>query len=173
MSQPLTAPSKLVTVRLATETDYSEIARITWAAYLGAGYFEDTEHPYMRQIADVAYRAARGTLLVAERAGRIVGSVTLMAHGDGFEQVAREDEFEFRLLVVDPAAQRSGAGTALVAEVEARAKRAGATAVVLTTGQEWVGPNALYPRLGYERAPERDWPIPGTDIWLPVYRKVL
>lgn len=160
-------------IREATEADYPEIARITEAAYLGAGYFEDAEHPYMRQVANVAYRAARGTVLVAERQGRIVGSVTLMAHGDGFEQVAAEGEFEFRLLVVDPGAQRAGAATALVAEVEARAKRAGAVAVVLTTGTDWAAPHALYTRLGYERAPERDWPIPHTDIWLPVYRKVL
>ncbi|MEA5454686.1 GNAT family N-acetyltransferase [Sinomonas sp. JGH33] len=163
----------LLTIRDALESDYPEIARITREAYLGAGYFESHEHPYLRQVSDVAYRAARGTVLVAERDGRIIGSVTVMAHGDGFEQVAREGEYEFRLLVVDPTVQRSGAGSALVAEVEARARRAGAGAVVLTTGKDWEGPNALYPRLGYERAPERDWPIPGTDIWLPVYRKVL
>ncbi len=173
MSRTVSAPSKHLTIREATAADYAEIARITWAAYLGAGYFDSTEHPYMRQIADVGYRAARGTVLVAERDGLIVGSVTLMAHGDGFEQVAREGEFEFRLLVVDPAVQRSGAGSALVAEVEARAKRAGATAVVLTTGDRWEAPNALYPRLGYVRAPELDWPIPDTDIMLPVYRKTL
>ncbi|MDQ4502828.1 GNAT family N-acetyltransferase [Sinomonas sp. ASV322] len=163
----------LLTIRDALERDYPEIARIARDAYLSAGYFESHEHPYMRQLSDVAYRAARGTVLVAEQDGRIVGSVTFMAHGDGFEQVAREGEFEFRLLVVDPAVQRSGAGSALVAEVEARAKRAGAAAVVLTTGKDWAGPNALYPRLGYERAPDRDWPIPETDVWLPVYRKAL
>jgi GNAT superfamily N-acetyltransferase len=165
--------SRALTVREATEADYPEIARITQAAYLGAGYFEDANHPYMQQVADVAYRAARGTVLVAERDGRLVGSVTLMASGDGFEQVARAGEFEFRLLVVDPQVQRTGAATALVAEVEARAKRAGASAVVLTTGSDWVAPHALYARLGYARAPERDWPIPHTDIWLPVYRKEL
>lgn len=160
-------------IREATPADYPEIARIAADAYLAAGYFDDPEHPYLRQVADVAYRAARGTVLVAERAGTIIASVTVMAHGDGFEQVAAAGEFEFRLLVVDPAVQRSGAGTALVHEVEAGARRAGASAVVLTTGQGWAGPNALYPRLGYERAPERDWPIPDTDIWLPVYVKHL
>lgn len=160
-------------IREATEIDFPGIARITRDAYLGAGYFEDAEHPYMRQVVDVAFRADRGTILVAERDGRLVGSVTLMAHGDGFDQVARKGEFEFRLLVVDPAVQRTGAATALVSEVEARARRAGATAVVLTTGIDWVAPHALYARLGYERAPERDWPIEGTDIWLPVYRKAL
>ncbi|MDP9883419.1 ribosomal protein S18 acetylase RimI-like enzyme [Sinomonas atrocyanea] len=162
-----------LSVREATPADYPEIARIAEAAYLGPGYFESADHPYMQHIADVAYRASRGTLLVAERDGRIVGSVTVMAHGDGFDQIARPGEFEFRLLVVDPAAQRSGAGTALVREVEARAKRAEATAVVLTTGEGWEAPNALYPRLGYERAPERDWPVTGTDIMLPVYIKRL
>ncbi|WP_235780268.1 GNAT family N-acetyltransferase [Sinomonas notoginsengisoli] len=162
-----------LTIREASPEDYPEIVRITEAAYLGAGYFEGPEHPYMRQIADVSYRAARGTVLVAERDGRIVASVTVMAHGDGFDQVARPGEYEFRLLVVDPKAQRMGAATALVAEVEARARRAAATAVVLTTGEGWEAPNALYPTLGYERAPELDWPVPGTDIMLPVYIKRL
>ncbi|MDQ4490398.1 GNAT family N-acetyltransferase [Sinomonas sp. ASV486] len=162
-----------VTIREATPEDYPDIARIVEAAYLGAGYFEGPEHPYMRQIADVSYRAARGTVLVAERDGRVIASVTVMAHGDGFEQVAGAGEYEFRLLVVDPDVQRTGAASALVADVEARARRAGATAVVLTTGEGWEAPNALYPRLGYERAPERDWPIPETDIMLPVYIKRL
>ncbi|WP_369046979.1 GNAT family N-acetyltransferase [Sinomonas sp. P10A9] len=162
-----------MTIREATPEDYPDIARIVEAAYLGAGYFEGPEHPYMRQIADVSYRAARGTVLVAERDGRVIASVTVMAHGDGFEQVAGAGEYEFRLLVVDPDVQRTGAASALVADVEARARRAGATAVVLTTGEGWEAPNALYPRLGYERAPERDWPIPETDIMLPVYIKRL
>lgn len=162
-----------MTVREATPADYPEIARIAEAAYLGPAYFDSPEHPYMRQIADVAYRAARGTVLVAERDGRIVGSVTVMAFGDGFEEVAREGEFEFKLLVVDPAVQRSGAGTAMVAEVEARARRAGACAVVLTTGPDWDAAHGLYRRLGYDRAPERDWPVKNTDIWLPVYIKYL
>ncbi|GAB2760013.1 GNAT family N-acetyltransferase [Sinomonas soli] len=162
-----------LTVREAAAADYPEIARIAEDAYLGPGYFESADHPYMQHIADVAFRAARGTVLVAVRDGRIVGSVTVMAHGDGFDQIARPGEFEFRLLVVDPAVQRSGAGTALVREVEARARRAAATAVVLTTGEGWEAPNALYPRLGYERAPERDWPVAGTDIMLPVYIKRL
>ncbi|GAB4099147.1 GNAT family N-acetyltransferase [Sinomonas halotolerans] len=160
-------------VREAAPADYPEIARITRDAYLGAGYFEGPEHPYMVQIEDVAYRAARGTVLVAERAGRIVGSVTVMAHGDGFDQVAREGEFEFRLLVVDPGVQRTGAATALVDDVEARARRAGASAVVLTTGPDWDAAHALYARLGYRRAPELDWPVPGADIMLQVYRKAL
>ncbi len=162
-----------LTIRPATPADYPEISRISVEAYLGAGYFSSAEHPYMLQIADVAYRAARGTVVVAERGGRIVGSVTVMAHGDGFDQVAREGEVEFRLLVVDPGAQRTGAATALVHDVEARAARQGATAVVLTTGPDWDAAHALYRRLGYERAPERDWPIPGTDVWLPVYLKRL
>ena len=162
-----------LTIRPATPADYPEVSRISVEAYLAAGYFATPEHPYMRQVADVAYRAARGTVVVAERDGRIVGSVTVMAHGDGFEQVAREGEVEFRLLVVDPGAQRTGAATALVHDVEARAARLGATAVVLTTGPDWEAAHALYRRLGYERTPERDWPVQGTDLWLPVYAKRL
>lgn len=173
MSTPREGAATPLSIREATPEDYPAIARIVEAAYLGAGYFEGPDHPYMQQVADVAYRAQRGTVLVAERDGRIIASVTVMAHGDGFDQIAHEGEYEFRLLVVDPLAQRTGAASALVADVEGRARRAAATAVVLTTGEGWEAPNALYPRLGYERAPERDWPVTGTDIMLPVYIKRL
>jgi len=59
---------------------------------LAAGYFASADHPYMLQIQDVATRAAQATVWVAERAGRIVGSVTLAVAGEPYADIALADE---------------------------------------------------------------------------------
>ena len=38
------------TVRPITEADYDAVARITADAYLGPGYFDSIDYPYMRKI---------------------------------------------------------------------------------------------------------------------------
>jgi N-acetylglutamate synthase-like GNAT family acetyltransferase len=111
-----------ITVRPAVPADFAAIARITRDAYLAAGYFETADHPYMKQIQDVATRADRATVWVAERAGQIVGSVTLALAGEKYADIALDDELEFRMLVVDPAVQRSGAGLAMVEAIIAHAR---------------------------------------------------
>ena len=124
-----------ILIRPAVPADYDAIARITRDAYLAAGYFESADHPYMQQIQDVAQRAANATIWVAEREGRIVGSVTLAVAGEPYADIARSDELEFRMLVVDPSVQRSGAGKAMVHAILDHARSLpGIDAVALTTG---------------------------------------
>lgn len=160
-----------ITVRSAVAADYDAVARITRDSYLAAGYFEDAEHPYMRKIQDVALRAANATIWVAERDGEVVGSVTLARAGEPYADIALADELEFRMLVVDPAVQRSGAGKAMVEAILEYARQLeGITAVALTTGQTWESAHGLYRKTGFTRVPERDWLVPGTDIKLLVYR---
>ena len=163
-----------ITVRPAVPADFAAIARITRDAYLAAGYFETPDHPYMKQIQDVATRAERATIWVAERAGTIVGSVTLALAGEKYADIALDDELEFRMLVVDPAVQRSGAGKAMVDAIIGHARTLpGIRAVALTTGQTWESAHGLYRKTGFQRVPERDWLVPGTDIKLLVYRRDL
>ncbi|MFQ4149711.1 GNAT family N-acetyltransferase [Arthrobacter sp. LAPM80] len=163
-----------ITVRPITEADYDAVARITADAYLGAGYFTDTNHPYMAKIMRVAERAAVAPMIVAERDGAVVGSATLAVYGDQWADLALPDELEFRLLVVDPAVQRSGAGRALVSWILDQARSTeGITAVSLTTGNDWHSAHALYQKLGFSRVPERDWPIPENGKMLRVYRMAL
>ncbi|WP_427133103.1 GNAT family N-acetyltransferase [Pseudarthrobacter sp. S9] len=161
-----------ILIRPAVPADYDAIARITRDAYLAAGYFQSADHPYMRQIQDVAQRAAKATIWVAERDGNILGSVTLAVAGEPYADIAHSDELEFRMLVVDPAVQRSGAGRAMVEAIIEHARRLpGIKAVALTTGMTWESAHGLYRKTGFQRAPERDWLVPDTDIKLLVYRQ--
>ncbi len=160
-----------ITVRPAVETDFDAVARITRDSYLAAGYFDDADHPYMRKVQDVALRAGQATVWVAERAGQVVGSVTLARAGEPYADIALHDELEFRMLVVDPAVQRSGAGKAMMAAILEYARELdGVKGVSLTTGSTWESARGLYNKTGFARVPERDWFVPGTDIKLLVYR---
>lgn len=164
-------PRMSITVRPITEADYAAVARITADAYLGAGYFDSAEYPYMQKIMQVAERAAVAPVIVAERDGVVIGSATLAVHGEHWADVALPDELEFRLLVVDPAVQRSGAGKAMVAWIMERARTLpGIAAVSLTTGDTWHTAHSLYLQLGFKRVPERDWIIPENGKMLRVYR---
>lgn len=125
----------------------------------------------MKQIQDVARRAAQATIWVAERDGQVVGSVTLAVAGEPYADIALDDELEFRMLVVDPAVQRSGAGRAMVEAIIGHARSLdGIRAVALTTGGTWESAHGLYRKTGFYRVPERDWFVPDTDIKLLVFR---
>jgi GNAT superfamily N-acetyltransferase len=125
----------------------------------------------MQQIQEVAARAAKATIWVAVRGGQVVGSVTLALAGEPYADIALDDELEFRMLVVDPAVQRSGAGKAMgEAIIEHARSLDGIKGVALTTGRTWESAHGLYRKTGFRRVPERDWLIPGTDIKLLVYR---
>lgn len=174
MGQPATSidgVQQQLTIRPAVEADFADIARITGDSYLSAGYFDDAAHPYMVKIMDVAERARQATIWVAERQGSIIGSVTLALAGEPYADIAQEDELEFRMLVVDPAVQRSGAGKAMVDAIISYARTLpGITGVALTTGSAWESAHRLYRKTGFQRVPERDWFVPGTDTKLLVYR---
>jgi len=72
---------------------------------------------------------------------------------------------------VDPAAQRSGAGRAMVEAIIEHAKSLeGISGVALTTGMTWESAHGLYRKTGFRREPQRDWFVPGTDIKLLVFR---
>ena len=157
-------------IRPAVEADYPHIARITVDSYLDAGHFDDPDHEYLQFVQQVAQRHASAEILVAERGGVVIGSVTLVRPGSPYADIALDGELEFRMLVIDPAVQRSGAGRALLHAVIERAREIDDVHTVsLTTGGHWVAARALYEAEGFQHTTERDWYVPNTEIVLVVY----
>jgi len=150
-------------IRRVRPDEHEAAGALTLAAYethLGA-----TEDDYRRQLADVSTRDANSEVWVAVEDGRLLGNVTLCPPGSPYREIAAEDEGEFRMLAVDPAAQGRGVGTALVRLALDRARADGVRGMVLSTLATMGDAHRIYERLGLTRAPERDWsPVPGVDL---------
>jgi len=162
-----------VTVRAATRADHDEIARLTVAAYEADGQLEG-EIGYERVLADVATRAAHGEMFVAvdDDSDKPLGAVTFVMPGGRYSELAREGEAEFRMLAVDPAAQRRGVARALVEACIDRAAALGCTALVISVRDFAEAAQRLYEKFGFVRQPERDWkPMPQVQL-LALYLKL-
>ena len=123
------------------------------------------EDDYRGRLHDVATRDAQAEVWVAVLMGDVVGVVTYCPPGSPWREIGRDDEGEFRMLAVDPAAQGSGAGTALARLCEERAREHGATGMALSSLATMTAAHRIYARLGYEREPDRDWsPVAGVDL---------
>ena len=154
-----------VEIREAIPEEHAEAGRVTAEAYrefVGPGD-EDWER-YLQRIADVADRADRTTILVAVEDGRVLGSLTLELdervrdEGEEGQRPLEPDEAHIRMLGVDPAARARGVARALMAGSEARARAAGKTVMTLNTTQRMRAAQAMYERLGYERAEDIVFP---------------
>ncbi|NES15867.1 MULTISPECIES: GNAT family N-acetyltransferase [unclassified Micromonospora] len=154
-------------VRRAEPADHPAVARLTVAAYEADGQLKG-ETGYGAVLADVASRAETGEVLVAvdEATGEVLGAVTFVLAGTPYAELSGPGEAEFRMLAVDPAAQGRGAGAALVRACVARATELGCSAVVICVRSGMaVAAHRLYARLGFVRAPEKDWsPLAGVDL---------
>jgi GNAT superfamily N-acetyltransferase len=134
-------------------------------------FLTGAEDDYAQRLHDVATRAAQAEVWVAVVGGRVVGNVTYCPPGSPWREIGRDDEGEFRMLAVDPAAQGAGAGTALARMCEERAREHGATGMALSSLATMTAAHRVYARLGYDRDPDRDWaPMPGVDLL--AFRKV-
>jgi GNAT superfamily N-acetyltransferase len=113
-----------------------------------------------------AQRIASGQCFVAEREGRIVGTVTVGGAWDvqrvpGARQCPwylRRDMAHLHQLGVEPAAQGQGIGNALIAACEQWAREQGLSAIALDTAAPAAHLRARYARLGYSDADEVQWP---------------
>jgi GNAT superfamily N-acetyltransferase len=86
-------------------------------------------------------------LVVAEHTGRVIATCQLTILAGLSRKGARRALVEAVRVAVD--ARSSGVGAALMAEVEARARAAGASLVQLTTDKSRTRAHAFYERLGY------------------------
>ena len=147
--------------------DYDAIDRLTARAYAPSGLAPDD--PYFIEITNAAQRAQQALVLVARQNGVLVGTLTCALPGSSWQEIARADEAELRILAVAPEQQRHGIGSALVRASIEHARRAGCTALVLSSAAWMHAGHRLYERLGFRHTPERDWQ-PRADVHLTTYR---
>ena len=110
-------------------------------------------------------RAAEGQCFVAERRGRIVGTVTVCGPYDlrvapwaaGVPAFRDRDTAHFHQFAVDPGVQRQGLGRRLVAECERWARERGYKRMALDTAEPATELRAMYRRLGYAEVSHVQW----------------
>ena len=147
--------------------DCDAIDRLIARAYAPGGFAADD--PYFIEILNVAQRAQQALVLVARENGVPVGTLTCALPGSSWQEIARADEAELRILAVAPEAQRRGIGSALVRASIEHARHAGCAALVLSSTAWMTAAHRLYQRLGFHHTPERDWQ-PRADVYLATYR---
>ena len=153
----------MVEVRRARLAELERVGELTVRAY--AAFTRGPADPYVERLRDAASRAAGAELWVAVDGDRLLGNVTYCPPGSAFREVSRSDEGEFRMLAVDPDARGTGAGTALSALCEERARDHGAAGMAISSLAEMTDAHRIYARLGYARDPGRDWsPLPGVEL---------
>lgn len=163
-----------VDVRVARPGDRGAIEALTLAAYQEyAALMPAHWELYRRNIVSTLAAADPGEQVVAERGGRLVGSVLLQAAGTVLttprgESIRREAP-EVRLLAVDPEARGLGVGAALMRECIGRARESGAAALTLHTTDMMRAAMRMYEGMGFERVPELDL-RPFPDVLVKGYR---
>ncbi|MFE6869143.1 GNAT family N-acetyltransferase [Kitasatospora sp. NPDC057692] len=155
-----------IAIRPARAEEYEEAGRITVEAFVGDG-FTSPDSVYVDRLRDAATRAAEAELLVAVDAadGTVLGCVTFAVGGTEWADIATPEEGEIRMLATAAAARGRGAGEALVRAALARSRELGLAGMAFSTQPAMTTAHRIYERVGFRRAPERDWsPVPGIDL---------
>jgi ribosomal protein S18 acetylase RimI-like enzyme len=127
-----------VSLRPATAADVPRLSELVRMAY--GHYVERLGEPPRPMTDDYAEVVRTHDVIVAERAGEILGLVVLGIDDEGFfiDNVA-----------VDPSQQGTGIGKALLAHAETAARDAGFDSIYLYTHERMAENLALYERIGY------------------------
>ncbi|WP_436993376.1 GNAT family N-acetyltransferase [Streptomyces sp. enrichment culture] len=157
------------TIRHIQPDEHDALGEISARAYLEGGLLtRGADDPYVDVLRDVRRRAAEAEVLVAaDPDGTLLGGVTFVpCGGTPWADIAGPDEAEFRVLAVSGAARGRGVGEALVRVCTDRARaREGCLRLVLSVLPAAASARRLYDRMGFARAPRRDWePVPGVTL---------
>lgn len=152
------------------------VRELCLAAYLGD--YEWITPDYASEIGDVEGRAETQQVWVAEHreTGALDASVTTGFAGQSVTGMAEPGELDLRLLAVHPDARGQGLGETMMRHVLLLAQLRAAPTVMLHTGTEMLGAQALYARLGFAHRVELDEQVTrpdGTSYTLLTYRKAL
>jgi ribosomal protein S18 acetylase RimI-like enzyme len=154
-----------VRIRRARPEEYAEIGAVTIAAY--EPFLVGAEDGYRLRLLDVAGRDREAEVWAAttDDGDEILGNVTVCPEGSAWRELAKDDEGEFRMLAVSPAAQGQGVGGTLAEFVVERFRTERASAVVLSSLPDMSAAHGIYERLGFRRDPDLDWhPMPDVDL---------
>ena len=157
-------------VRAIRAGEYERVGDLTVSAYSSIPG-DHMSGGYESELRAVERRSIEADVLVAEREGGIVGGVTYVddpvspwAETEGL----RPGEALIRMLAVDPVAQGTGAGRALLEACIERAVDGGKRALVLHTTPWMTTAHRLYESRGFRRLPDRDF-LPLPDVPLMAY----
>ena len=152
-------------IRPASPEEYGAVGDLTVAAYAALGH-DTRDVGYDVELRDVAGRIETGdVVLVAVEGDAIVGGVTYVRDHSSPSAEFDEGEVGIRMLAVDPAAQGRGVGTALSLACIDLARADGARVVALHSTPWMTAAHRLYERLGFRRAPDRDFtPLPSVPL---------
>ncbi len=135
-----------VRIRAATAADLPVLVRLLGALFSIEADFTPDPARQRRGLALMLSDPGRHAVLVAERAGAVVGMVTgqvLVSTAEGGLSVVVED------LVVDVSCRRGGVGRALLGVIEGWAAERGATRLQLLADRENAPALAFYDRAGW------------------------
>ena len=156
-------------VREARDDELDAAGEVVVQAYSAPGVLGDGGHGYLAYVRDARRRARDCPVLVAvdQDAGDLLGCVTYVPNeGNPFAELEVEGEAGFRMLGVAVAAQGRGVGRSLVEACIDRARADGRRGLAISTGPGMTTAHRLYERLGFLRAPDRDFePVPGILLW--------
>jgi GNAT superfamily N-acetyltransferase len=156
-----------VRVRPVVDGEFERAGDVVVAAYRALPG-EHMSGGYEAELRAVEQRSKEAVVLVAEVEGEIIGAVTYVNDPSspwGASEGMRAGEGLIRMLAVDPEAQGSGAGGALVDACIDLARRDGKHALVLHTTPWMTTAHRLYERRGFTRTPDRDFtPVPEVPL---------
>lgn len=157
-----------ITIRPARDDELDDVGELTARAYLHDGLLRHgTQDQYLERLREARTRARHTELLVAVDtvSDEVLGAVAFAGEGGPYAELAGPGEGEFRMLAVRPEGRGRGAGEALVRACVERSRERGLRRLVLCSTGRMATAHRLYGRLGFVRAPERDWdPYPGFTL---------
>ena len=128
-----------MSTRVAKLDDAENIARLVNAAFRAESFFTNGDRTNPEKVRELLQK---GKFLLTEEAGRLTGCVYVELHGDrGY----------FGLLAVEPALQRSGLGSRMIAAAEDYCRASDCRFMDLTIVNLRTELPAFYHRLGYTK----------------------
>jgi GNAT superfamily N-acetyltransferase len=155
------------TVRVARDDELEAAGEVVADAYRAMPGM-DEDPGYLEHVRDARGRAAEVDVLVAVTDdGVILGCASFVReHTSPLAELERPDEAGIRMVGVAAGARGRGVARALVAACAGRARASGKRGIAILTEPRWTDSHAVYERLGFRRAPDRDWePEPGFWLW--------